>query len=132
MKSAEKRLLCTRHVDKAWRTNLQWKIKIQEKRALVYKGLRVLLQETNVEKFVKLVEGFLIDTYSDDNKEFALYLENFYVKRVNEWAYCYRKASFINTNMYLESFHKTFKYYYLEGRKNKRLDTCIDALLKLF
>lgn len=33
--------------------------------------------------------------------------------------------------MYLESFHKTFKYYYLEGRKNKRLDTCIDALLKL-
>lgn len=132
MKSAEKRLLCTWHVDKAWRTNLQWKIKIQEKRALVYKGLRVLLQETNVEKFVKLVEGFLIDTYSDDDtKEFALYFENFYVKRVNEWAYCYRKASFINTNMYLESFHKTFKYYYLEGRKNKRLDTCIDALLKL-
>jgi len=27
--------------------------------------------------------------------------------------------------MYLESFHKVFKYYYLEGRKNKRLGTCI-------
>jgi len=33
--------------------------------------------------------------------------------------------------MYLESFHKVFKYYYLEGRKNKHLDTCIDSLSKL-
>lgn len=132
MKSAEKRLLCTWHVDKAWRSNLQEKIKIQEKRSLVYKGLRVLLQETNVHKFVKLVEGFLVDTYSDDDtKEFASYFENFYLRRSSEWAYCYRKASFINTNMYLESFHKVFKYHFLEGRKNKRLDSCIDALLRL-
>jgi len=92
----------------------------------------VLLQETNLEKFVQLVEGFSVDTYSDDDtKEFASYFDNFYVKRVSEWAYCYRKSSFINTNMYLESFHKVFKYYYLEGRKNKHLNTCIDSLLKL-
>lgn len=132
MKPANKRLLCTWHVDKAWRTKLQEKIKIQEKRALVYKGLRVLLQETNVDKFVKLVEGFLVNTFNDnDTKEFASYFDNFYMQRVSEWAYCYRKASFINTNMYLESLHKVFKYHYLEGRKNKRLDTCIDALLRL-
>lgn len=132
MKSAEKRLLCIWHVDKAWRINLQQKIQIQEKRALVYKGLRILLQETNVDKFDKLAEGFLVDTYGDDDtKEFASYFDNFYMKRVSEWAYCYRKASFINTNMYVESLHKIFKYYYLEGRKNKHLDTCINALLRL-
>jgi len=132
MKPANMRLLCTWHVDRAWRTNLQEKIKIPENRALVYKGLRILLQETNIDRFIKLVDGFLVDVYGDDDtKEFASYFENFYLKRVSEWAYCYRKASFINTNMYLESFHKMLKYYYLEGRKNKRLDTCIDALLRL-
>jgi len=46
-----------------------------------------------------------VDTYSDDDtKEFASYFDTFYTKRVSEWAYCYRKSSFINTNMYLESF----------------------------
>lgn len=32
--------------------------------------------------------------------------------------------------MYLESVHKCLKYYYLHGKKNKHLDTCINALLK--
>jgi len=32
--------------------------------------------------------------------------------------------------MYLESIHKTIKYFYLNGRKNKRMDQCINALLK--
>lgn len=34
-------------------------------------------------------------------------------------------------NMYLESLHKILKYYQLQGNKNKRLDICIDALLRL-
>lgn len=32
--------------------------------------------------------------------------------------------------MYLESIHKTIKYFYLNGRINKRMDQCINALLK--
>lgn len=32
--------------------------------------------------------------------------------------------------MYLESIHKTIKYFYLNGRKNKRMDHCINVLLK--
>lgn len=32
--------------------------------------------------------------------------------------------------MYLESVHKTFKYSYLKGKKNKRLDRCITELIK--
>ncbi|XP_022182496.1 uncharacterized protein LOC111042260 [Myzus persicae] len=42
----------------------------------------------------------------------------------------HRRNCGINTNMYLESVHKCLKYYYLHGKKNKRLDTCINALLK--
>jgi len=33
--------------------------------------------------------------------------------------------------MYLESFHKTLKHIYLEGKKVKRLDKTINALMKL-
>lgn len=32
--------------------------------------------------------------------------------------------------MYLESIHKTIKYLNLNGRKNKHMDQCINALLK--
>lgn len=32
--------------------------------------------------------------------------------------------------MYLESVHKCLKYYYLDGKKNKHLDTYINAILK--
>lgn len=32
---------------------------------------------------------------------------------------------------YFESLHKVFKYCHLQGRKNKRLDKSMDALLKL-
>lgn len=47
------------------------------------------------------------------------------------WAYCFRKHTGINTNMYLESLHKTIKHFYLEGRKCKRLDKTINALMNL-
>lgn len=33
--------------------------------------------------------------------------------------------------MYLEAMHKNLKYIYLEGRKNRRMDKCIKALMKL-
>lgn len=43
----------------------------------------------------------------------------------------FRKGLGINTNMYLESFHKVLKLIYLEGKKCKRVDKCIFALMKL-
>ena len=32
-----------------------------------------------------------------------------------KWAYCYRAGEGINTNMFVESLHKNFKYNYLHG-----------------
>ena len=37
----------------------------------------------------------------------------------------------MNTNMYVEAFHRVLKYVYMKGRVNKRLDKCIYVLLKL-
>lgn len=66
----------------------------------------------------------------DDTIKFGEYFYSYYLNRVKQWAYCHRKNCGINTNMYLESVHKCLKYYYLHGKKNKRLDTCINAVLK--
>ena len=44
---------------------------------------------------------------------------------------CYRKEATVNTNMYVEAFHRVLKYIYFKGKVNKRLDNCIEILLKL-
>ena len=43
---------------------------------------------------------------------------------------CYRRHSQINTNMYVESFHRVIRYLYFKGKTNKRMDKCIDMLMK--
>nr|XP_037268532.1 uncharacterized protein LOC119159784 [Rhipicephalus microplus] len=47
----------------------------------------------------------------------------------SEWAYCFRTRAGIDTNMHLESMHRTWKHSMLEGRKNKRVDKLISALM---
>ena len=47
--------LCIWHVDRAWRENL-CKIHEKESQASVYKNLRVLLEETNTNKFEKILQ----------------------------------------------------------------------------
>ena len=36
----------------------------------------------------------------------------------------------INTNMFVEAFHRTFKYNYLKGKYNKRVDSVLVNLIK--
>lgn len=125
------KLLCTWHIDRNWRQNLNKISGVTEKKAIVYKTLRVLLQQTSVEDFqtyhVQVLEDLLND---NDTKLFGEYFKRHYSNRPESWAYCYRLRLGINTNMYLESFHKTLKHIYLEGKKVKRLDKTINAVMK--
>ena len=45
------KLLCTWHVDRAWRANVRRKIQDEEVSALVYHNLRVLLDEKDCDEF---------------------------------------------------------------------------------
>lgn len=132
MGSVEHKLLCTWHVDKNWRLNLN---KIQgglDKKASVYKTLRVLLQQTSVEEFHICLTSVLNQLAVDsDTSAFGEYFSKHYAYRPETWAYCYRVGLGINTNMYLESYHKILKHIYLEGKKVKRLDKTINAVLKI-
>lgn len=131
MGKVEKRLLCTWHVDKNWRQNIQKLIPGKELKALVYKTVRTLLEETDTLKFEKLLSAFLEEMNEPDTFLFRNYFHNHYAQRSEVWAYCHRIYIGINTNMYLEGLHRVIKYCYLEGRVNKRLDKLITALLKL-
>lgn len=45
------------------------------------------------------------------------------------WAYCYRINAGINTNMSMENFNCVIKHCYLKGKKVRRLDKTLCAVL---
>ncbi len=124
------KLLCSWHVDRAWRGNLKL-ITSTETQAEVYHILRVLLEETDTLQFETLLQNAL-DYFnnSETTSNFGTYFSRTYAGRKTEWATCYRKAAFVNTNMYVEAFHRVLKYQYLMGKVNKRVDKVIHDLLK--
>ncbi len=124
------KLLCTWHVDRAWRSNLK-SITNQDTAQLIYHNLRILLEETDKKTFdLLLAETHRQLSLSPETKDFLTYFNSYYMQRKDQWALCYRKSSFISTNMYVESFHRVLKYIYLKGKTNKRVDKCIQVLMK--
>ena len=125
-----KKLLCTWHVDRAWRKNLH-KICDKNMQKEVYHMLRVLLEEMDSIKFHKLLDEILKEWKNNElMSDFLEYFQLHYGQRPQEWAGCYRKRASVNTNMYAESFHRVLKYIYLKGKVNKRMDVCIAVLMR--
>ncbi|XP_065683996.1 uncharacterized protein LOC124810355 [Hydra vulgaris] len=97
----------------------------------IYKRIRFVLQLSDRKLFDDYLQSLMDYLQSSDStKLFAEYFEKYWVNYKQIWAFCYRMGHGINTNMYMESFHKVFKYSYLQGKHNKRIDNCLFALLK--
>lgn len=130
MKPAKHRLYCTWHVDRAWRKNLN-KIKNKTKQVEIYKVLRTLLQEQDAEAFSRMFDNAINRMAKDDETmHFSNYFISYYAPSVQSWAYCHRLNSGINTNMHIERMHRTLKHIYLQGKKVKRLDKSLHALMR--
>ena len=67
---------------------------------------------------------------SSKTESFASYFKTYWVQRKRQWGFCFRIGDGINTNMFCEAFHKVFKYHYLKGKYNKRVDTCLVNRIK--
>ena len=127
----DNKLLCTWHVDRAWRDNLTL-IKDKQTQVQVYHNLRLLLEKTETNKFEILLTKTTQQLLSNaTTSEFGQYFMKYYTPRKEQWAASYRHSSLINTNMYAEAFHHVLKYIYLKGRVNKRVDKCIHTLMKI-
>lgn len=106
--------------------------KDSELEATVYHNLRVLLEETDCQTFEMLLHRTVIELKSSSTTaSFGKYFETNYAHNKQQWATCYRKETFANTNMYVEAFHRVLKYIYMKGKVNKRLDKCVYVLLKV-
>ena len=83
--------------------------------------------ENEEAQFRQLLQQFL------DTKEraFSKYFKENYCNRLGEWASYFHIGSVVNTNMFLESFHKTLKVVYLEHKHNRQIDYLLHTLLKI-
>lgn len=121
-------LYCAWHVDRAWRSNLS-KVNSPELKTLVYQSLKVLQTTNSKEEFHELLTKSINDWGKNEaTVNFGQYFAGNYLSNYMQWAYCYRLNCGINTNMRLENMHKVLKHIYLDGKKVKRLDKCLNAL----
>ena len=125
------RLLCTWHVDRAWRRNLN-KIKgDMQLKSSVYKTARALLELTSKDQFADKLKEFVSAAKEDiRTAEFGACFERDYAPRPEVWAYCHRLGLKVHHNMHLEAMHRVLKQVHLQGQKVRRLDKSIHALLK--
>ena len=112
-----KKILCAWHVDRAWRKALNEHIKDKEERIVIYHYLQVMLAQQNEGEFQITLQQFL-SYVRHKHYNFYTYFSTYYSNRVQEWATCHRKWQIINTNMYVEAFHRLLKKVYLEGKQN--------------
>lgn len=129
MGKVEHKLFCSWHIDRAWQKNLS-KIQNSSARQWVYKTLKTLQENMDIDSFQLNLKTFIEHLEEDPNTQsFAKYFTSTYAHNFQQWAYCFRKGCGINTNMVLESMHKTVKYFYLDGKTVKRLDKGLHAVL---
>ena len=126
------RLLCTWHVDRAWRKHLGKVRGDSMLKATVYKTLRALLELSDSDLFVHKLAAFLQSAKDDARTyDFAMYFDKQYASRPEIWAYCFRLGLQVHHNMHLEALHTVLKHVHMNGRKVRRMDKCIHALLRL-
>ena len=125
-----KQLLCKWHIDRAWRKALQEHIANKEDKIRIYHFLQVLLSDFEKSTFTVTLQQFLSIT-ADTYPSFHHYFLKNYCSHTEEWATCYRKWAFINTNMFTESFHNVLKTVYQDNKHNRRLDHLASVLLKI-
>ena len=103
-----------------------------DKKVQVYFNLRTLLQELSIPQFRKMLQNFITELESDVSRTpFSHYFKSYYAKRCEQWAYCYRAGTPVNTNMTIESFHRLLKVVYLDSKHNRRIDHLLSVLLKI-
>ncbi|GFY15083.1 uncharacterized protein TNCV_4493361 [Trichonephila clavipes] len=104
------------------------KITREEKEDIIVRSLLVKTDEAAFD--IMLNEALKMFDEKEEMKEFKRYFEQTYSKQSEVWAYCHRKWYAINTNIHIESMHRTIKYVYLQGKKVKRFDKTLFSLMK--
>ena len=92
--------------------------------------LRVL-SEVDWDSFRALLQQFLSYLLNQEHTAFYTYFNDVYVPHTTCWAFCHRVGTTVNTNMFVEAFHRKLKSVYLAKKQNRRLDKLLYILLKI-
>ena len=96
----------------------------------MYHQLRVILIETEEANFRVILQECPTHIQEHHGKFYSYFLHN-YCNRLQQWASCYRVGSTVNTNMFVEAFHRVVKTVYLLHKQNWRIDNLLTVLLKI-
>ena len=109
-----RKLLCIWHVDRAWRRALNDHVEEQQDKIEIYHQLCVLLQEREENQFMvsKVTAADVI--FKQQLSQFYQYFNTQYITKVKEWATYFRIGTIVNTNMFVELFHRLLKVDYLK------------------
>ena len=124
-----KKIICAWHIDRSWRTALCEHVKSNTDQAEIYYHLRTLLQENSEPQFRVMLQKFLTYLQSINEIYFKYFKVNYCT--TTQWASCYRDGCTVNTNMFLESFHRVLKIVYLNHKQNRRIDSLLTTLIKI-
>ena len=76
--------------------------------------------ETEEANFRVILQEFLTHIQEHHGKFYSYFL-HYYCNRLQQWASCYRVGSTVNTNMFVEAFHRVVKIVYLLHNKTGEL-----------
>ncbi|RZF44220.1 hypothetical protein LSTR_LSTR003860 [Laodelphax striatellus] len=125
------RLLSSWHIDEAWRSQID-KIKTKEPiiKANIYKQAKLLMNEKNLLTFGMMANNFLHELFSkEETRSFGSYMEVF-INEPQTWAYAHRLFKGIDASIHLENMHRNLKQIFFKGKKWKRLDRGIQAIMR--
>lgn len=125
------RLYCNWDVNRDWKKNVLANVKGAEKQKILFKILRNLLEEPDIDVFETLLEYSLNDFENDpDFNSFGTYFQHKYIENREAWANCYRQHIGLNTNLNIERMHCNLKNIYLKAGSASSLDKAINFIMK--
>ena len=130
MEHHPRKLLSTWHVDihKAWKESIREKVNDAMVGAELYKILPTVLEQTSEATFSDLLVK--MPSHLQANKKTTTSLQKYFHQKGYQGHKSWRCRLVINTNMYVETFHCTFKCNYLKAMFSKCVDTCLLNFLK--
>lgn len=120
-----KKLLCSWHVDRAWKKAIYEHIIGPEAKLEVSYAES---QCTVIDFQILLAKA--MSFFEENHPRFYQYMKTMYASRAEQWASCYRLNTQLDTNMHVETFHRVIKIDYLKHKQNRRIDHLLHILFK--
>lgn len=118
--------------DENWHTVVRVPQDIKDIRSCINNGLKELMYEQDVDAFHQKLRDFE-EKWSTSQSYFWQYFHRYWIldDKFKRWAKCYQPAIYTNmeTNNYVESWHRSLKHTYLRRKRNQRLDLLIHILV---